>query len=242
MPAVAPPPAPGTPVFHDAPPPSVPQSGQVRRVTLGDSGRPSYVGDVRASIPGVDRPPPSVPVVDPVEAQLRAAADEAVADREWAKSRRSRWPLILLGLILLLGGVGGSVAYASLQVETLGEAFQPARPLLFSTSIAVPSEAEPAVNVALVLSPIDAHVYREGRDLGSMPVEIPVKKGEIVDVEVRRDGYFTKKLALDGSKTKVTVRLAAGGGHASRAVTPGPPGASGAVAPPPPQPHERDEE
>ena len=245
IPAVVPPAA-GMPAFgpRELAPPSVPQSGSVRRVTPADeSGRPSFVGDVRASMPGVERPPLSARDVDPVEMRLRAAAEEAEADREWAKSSTRRWPLYVASVVGVAALAGGIITYASLQVSTLGEAFQPARPLLFNTSIANPAESEAALSVALVLAPIDAHVYRDGRDLGSMPVEIQVKKGESVEVEVRRDGYHSRKLTLDGTKPTLTVRLAALGNLPERPGKPrrAAPGPSGAP-PPAPAPVEPDPE
>jgi hypothetical protein len=177
-----------------------------------------------------------------MEARLRAAAEEAEADREWARSSSRRWPLYLGVIVTLVVVVGGIVVYSSLQVDTLGQAFEPARPLLFKTSIDNPPEAEEAVNVALVLAPIDAHVYREGHDLGSMPVEIPVKPGENVEVEVRRDGYYTRKLTLDGKEPKLTVRLAAAGrperGAKPGKAAPGPSAAAPTAPSPAPKPPE----
>jgi hypothetical protein len=63
--------------------------------------------------------------------------------------------------------------------------------------------------VALVFSPIDGEVFRDGTSLGTMPVTVPVAKGEVVNVEIRRDGFYTEKVALDGSRPVVVVKLAA---------------------------------
>ena len=115
----------------------------------------------------------------------------------------------MLGLALV-GAIAATVwLVLSMRVATLGEAFQPARLLLFGTHIE-PRESSAAdeVGVALVLSPIDAHVYVDGRDLGAMPVEVRVKKGKTVEAEVKRDGYWSRKVTLDSDKQTVTVRLA----------------------------------
>jgi hypothetical protein len=62
--------------------------------------------------------------------------------------------------------------------------------------------------VALILAPIDAHVFRRGDDLGAMPVTVEVPPNEVVDVHVKRQGFFTRKVKLDGRKPRVVVRLA----------------------------------
>ncbi|MCC6901839.1 MAG: serine/threonine protein kinase [Polyangiaceae bacterium] len=204
--ALAVPPAPGAPRL-DAPPASGPVSV---REPASDPGRFSFPGDVRASLPDVRSSAVSVPSsVDPVEAELRRAAEAADAERDWARSGRPRrWPFVL-GAVALFGVAGAIWVVVSLQVETLGEAFQPARSLVFGKYIddRGPSAAEEA-KVALVLSPIDSHVFLEGRDLGTMPVEVPVKKGQKLEVEVKRQGYWSRKVTLDAENPKVTVRLA----------------------------------
>ena len=192
----------------DAPPASGPVSV---REPASDPSRFSFTGDVRASIADGGRlSAASVPSsVDPVEEQLRRAAEAADAERDWARAGKSRrWPFVL-GAALLVAAGGGVWAVLSLQVETLGEAFQPARSLLFGKYVdSRPAAAAEEVKVALVLSPIDSHVYLEGRDLGTMPVEVPVKKGQKLEVEVKRQGYWSRKLTLDADSPKVTVRLA----------------------------------
>lgn len=190
---------------------AVPQSGrdavpgsEPARISLVGAG-PASAGDAarvsRVSLPGS---------VDPLEEQLRRAAEAADAEREWAKSGgRRRWPFVV-GALALLGAAGAAVFLAvSLQVETLGEAFQPARTLLFGNWVK-PKQADEGeeVRVAVVLSPIDAHVYKGGQDLGTMPVEVPVKKGSKVEIEVKREGYWSRKVSLDADKPKVTIRLA----------------------------------
>jgi hypothetical protein len=81
----------------------------------------------------------------------------------------------------------------------------------------VPSPPEPAAPapvakpkrraVALVFQPIDGEVFRDGKSLGGMPVNVEVALGETVEVEVRRDGFFTEKVRLDGAAQVVPVYL-----------------------------------
>jgi hypothetical protein len=40
-----------------------------------------------------------------------------------------------------------------------------------------------------------------------MPVSVKVKEGQPLKVRVVRDGYWTRKLVLDGSKKRVVVGL-----------------------------------
>jgi hypothetical protein len=185
-----------------------------------DSMRTSFVGDVRASSPNIIVPP-SMRSHDPVEAELRAAAEVAEAEREWAASggRSRRWP-VLLGAVLVLAALGGGWFLLAMQgVEPMGEAFQASRPLIFGQYLeGVDRHNTVTKKVALVLSPIDAHVYVGEKDLGKMPVEVEVPENGTVDVEVKRDGYWTKKQTLNDDRDSVTVRLApiiAGGRRAT---------------------------
>lgn len=61
--------------------------------------------------------------------------------------------------------------------------------------------------VHIVLSPIDSHVFRGEDDLGPMPVSVQVEDGSPVTLTVRRKGYSTRKIVLDGSETRVVVGL-----------------------------------
>ncbi|MEI9953392.1 MAG: hypothetical protein WDO74_31550 [Pseudomonadota bacterium] len=55
--------------------------------------------------------------------------------------------------------------------------------------------------------PIDAHVFRNTEDLGQSPVIVAVEEGQSVELEIRRDGYKTDKITLDGNKTREVVKL-----------------------------------
>jgi hypothetical protein len=58
-----------------------------------------------------------------------------------------------------------------------------------------------------VLFPLDARVMFGDEDLGQMPVSVKVKEGHPVNVRIVRDGYWTRKLTLDGSKKRVVIGL-----------------------------------
>jgi serine/threonine-protein kinase len=87
-------------------------------------------------------------------------------------------------------------------------------------------------SVALVLSPIDAHVFKDGQDLGPMPVTIQVAPGERMPIEVRRPGYRSRRIMLDDSRRRVVVKLVSLPGPAAPppVAQPSPPPA---VSPPP---------
>jgi hypothetical protein len=71
-----------------------------------------------------------------------------------------------------------------------------------------PTVQEPeGIKVDLILFPLDARVYRGEEDLGQMPVSVYVKEGEKLTLLVKRDGYWPRRLVLDGTKQRVVVGL-----------------------------------
>jgi serine/threonine-protein kinase len=85
-----------------------------------------------------------------------------------------------------------------------------------STTVAVPAQppGAPAVSrdgvseVLFAAEPLDAHVLRGGVDLGSTPVTIEIPRGQRVTIEVRRPGYVSQAVDLDGSQKRVSLKLA----------------------------------
>lgn len=63
------------------------------------------------------------------------------------------------------------------------------------------------VKVLFATEPLDAHVFRGTDDLGQPPLTIDVVGDQPVEVEVRREGYETRKLVIDGSEERVTIKL-----------------------------------
>ena len=131
---------------------------------------------------------------------------------EFQSASRRRWPVYVIGLLVVAGA--GSAVYFG----TLGPRDRAAK-VAFDSRLAFRSEdalsslkkqtevtAAPR-EVALVLAPIDAHVYRNGTDLGAMPVSVKLLIGEVAQLEVKRQGFFTRKVKIDGRKARVIVRL-----------------------------------
>jgi serine/threonine-protein kinase len=70
--------------------------------------------------------------------------------------------------------------------------------------------AAPPVEVKHVLfasEPLDSHVFQNGQDLGAPPLSVEVPSGQKVVVEVRREGFKSQTLTLDGNQPKMKVKL-----------------------------------
>jgi hypothetical protein len=74
-------------------------------------------------------------------------------------------------------------------------------------SAAETEDGAPEQEVALVLFPLDARVMLGDKDLGQMPVSVKVREGHPLKVRIVRDGYWTRKLTVDGTKKRVVVGL-----------------------------------
>jgi hypothetical protein len=61
--------------------------------------------------------------------------------------------------------------------------------------------------VALAVEPLDAHVYRNQKDLGTSPVVVDVEEGKVAEIEIRREGYKSRIIKLDGTTPKASVKL-----------------------------------
>jgi|GEM_PF-3529410 len=65
---------------------------------------------------------------------------------------------------------------------------------------AEPAERQETTRVRLELKPIDAKVYRRGREVPGPPYEFEVAKDEKIAVEVVRFGFVTAKVVIDDQK------------------------------------------
>ncbi len=61
--------------------------------------------------------------------------------------------------------------------------------------------------VDVVLSPIDAHLFQGDRDLGMMPLRVVVPDGKAMTLSVRREGFQTARVLVDGKQTRLAVSL-----------------------------------
>jgi len=134
------------------------------------------------------------------------------------RARRSRIPLYagIAGVLAAIGIVVGIFAksQSSSALQTPQSAVnaegKPTTPTDTNAAVVAASAstiASTAKPVLLAAVPIDAHVFRNGEDLGQSPVMIAVEDGQSVELEIKRDGYKTDKITLDGSKTREVVKL-----------------------------------
>jgi hypothetical protein len=122
-------------------------------------------------------------------------------------SRGVPWPLVILLLIGVAGGMFWLLRHRMPLPAPMVSRVEP-RPLPPPLpSVAEVTEALAEQEVALVLFPLDSRVLLGDKDLGPMPVSVKVTAGHPVKVRVVRDGYWTRRLTLDGTKKRVVVGL-----------------------------------
>jgi len=117
------------------------------------------------------------------------------------------WPLVLVLLVAVAGGMFWTLRHRS---PTATENASGAQPKPLPPPLASAAEADDGVSeheVALVLFPLDARVLLGDKDLGQMPVSVKVREGQPLKVRIVRDGYWTRKLTLDGTKKRVVIGL-----------------------------------
>jgi hypothetical protein len=134
--------------------------------------------------------------------------------REPVKGRTRSW----LGATLVVLVVAGAGAFATPWAQPLRERAaamfaQPSTAAVPTASVdAAATKAPPTpdrVEVALVLSPIDARVYSGSKDLGAMPLTLRIRRGQRISLAVKRPGYATKRIEVDGKQPRMEVELAA---------------------------------
>ncbi|HEX4341662.1 MAG TPA: serine/threonine-protein kinase [Polyangiaceae bacterium] len=147
-------------------------------------------------------------------ARLVAQGDRASSEPLVRNAKRRlrassiRWPLIGgAALVAFVGALVITTLVKKERVEALPLPAPSASPSAAAVKPSSPRAPAPRRTVALVFSPIDAEVFQDGKSLGGMPVTVPVAKGEVVTVEIRRDGFYPEKTRLDGSRPVVVVKL-----------------------------------
>ncbi len=150
---------------------------------------------------------------------------EPVPASPLSERRKSKWPLIagLAGVVAAVAIVGAIFARSSqsrAQADSLVSP-KPTTVLAPPAATAAPETLTLTKQVAIAVSPQEAHVYQGNKDLGVSPVLLEVEEGKSVALSVRMDGYKELELAVDGSKPRETVkleRLAQRGGGGARPV------------------------
>ena len=134
------------------------------------------------------------------------------------------WPLVLLLLIGVAGGMFWLLRHRAPGIIPSATQAQP-KPLPPPLASAAETDDASEIVVALVLFPLDARVMLGDKDLGQMPVSVKVREGHPLKVRIVRDGYWTRKLTVDGSKKRVVVGLVKRDGAAPTADDDDAPGA-----------------
>jgi serine/threonine-protein kinase len=192
----------------------------------------------RSLVPSEPTPPSaSAPVSIPASAPgsrptspatLTAIVDDADVEAFKKASRGRRTQLVLGGVALFAIVAWATHGLWLPEPKRLPEALEAGRPVVVSEHARVvpppESKKSDAKSVALVLSPIDAKVYRDKELLGTMPLSVDVKPGELLKLTVKREGFWSRKIVVDGAKSKVLVRLAPIPGHRLKVPVPKAPG------------------
>jgi serine/threonine-protein kinase len=130
----------------------------------------------------------------------------------------ARWPIFavigavativaIVAVVMLAKNTGGNAhaTPSSIPVVTTAAATMTAAP---TATLAPPPTAAPVQHEVLVsVTPPDAVLMRDGKDLGGTPVALHLAEGESATVVVTRKGYKTKSVTIDGTDSKVLVTL-----------------------------------
>ncbi len=74
-------------------------------------------------------------------------------------------------------------------------------------TIAPTEETTTVRQVVLATEPIDAQVYLDGKNIGSSPVLVDVVEGQIAKLEIRRVGFKSREVTVNGSEGRLSVKL-----------------------------------
>jgi len=127
--------------------------------------------------------------------------------------RKSAWPLIaglagVLAAVAIVGAIFAKSSQSRAQPDGLvSPKPTPVQPAAPTPSAPLDTNVTLSKQVALAVSPAEAHVFQDNKDLGSSPVVLEVEEGKSVSVSVRMDGYKDLDLVIDGSKDRESVKL-----------------------------------
>jgi hypothetical protein len=171
------------------------------------------MAEVTLDLDRFERGEPPVALAD-LLANAERRADEALAEqaRDGLRSRRpprpTRW--LGVGVVLAVIAFGGFFF--------LGMRRRAPAPVVRSEAVIAPVPAPTFTagpmastsanrTVALVFSPIDGEVFRDGKSLGGMPVTVSVAPNESFELEIRREGFYPKRVPVDGARPVIVVQL-----------------------------------
>ncbi len=74
----------------------------------------------------------------------------------------------------------------------------------------VPPQATPVValkSVMIATEPLDAQIWKDGKNLGQGPLAVEVPEGKNVELQILREGYKNARVVLDGSEGPQSIKL-----------------------------------
>ena len=120
-----------------------------------------------------------------------------------------RWSLVAgaAGVVVAIGLVIAIFAHSSTSPASAPPVAAPTETTI-APATPPPAVAEPAsAPVAIAVEPIDAEVFRDGSSLGTSPVVVEVPEGNVAELVIKRAGYVSQRIVLDGKQPKLMVRL-----------------------------------
>ncbi len=141
-------------------------------------------------------------------------AHGAVAPASPPVGRHSRWPLyaglagVLAAVAIVIGIFAQSSAGKATQVDHIQKPSVDV-PVASAAPSIEPRHEEVRTNHQVVLStqPPDAHGFIGNLDLGPSPIVLDIPESTTKLVEIRRIGFATKNVTLDGSEGRVSIVL-----------------------------------
>jgi serine/threonine-protein kinase len=128
-----------------------------------------------------------------------------------AGPRRSRMVVTIIVAVLALVAVAGAVLkLRSPDVTASPEA--PAHPEQRAPEsvTVVPPTATPVVGLRQVMiatEPLDAQIWKDGKNLGQGPLSVEVPEGKNVELQIVHEGYKNARVVLDGSEGPQSIKL-----------------------------------
>jgi eukaryotic-like serine/threonine-protein kinase len=180
-------------------------------------------GEVPEAVNDLEQRPEEFSIPDDY---FQMGAVPGVAAAPASASRRHHWSLYI-GVAGVLAAVG--IVAAILAEGSLGDrprtAPRPTKAPVALASALPPTESSaptPATSasaaasaddmtilhqVVLATEPIDAEVFLDGKNIGSSPVLVDVVDGQTARLEIRRSGYKSREVTVNGSEGRLSVKL-----------------------------------
>jgi eukaryotic-like serine/threonine-protein kinase len=143
----------------------------------------------------------------------------AVPATPFTTRTRSSWWLVLGGAVSACVVGAAYFVWMSSSTASFRVPPAPAAPVvarvqgIAPTAVSLTASAQPAPlpappkHVLIATEPIDAHVFRNGVDLGAAPLTIDVAPGQVAEIEAHHEGYKSQARVLDGQQPKVSLKL-----------------------------------